>query len=182
MLRVPGDRTRRRGLLSSTAAVANPLTIHCSDPAHLQWKENPHNVHDPTSQPEDELEGSASFRAAHCPIERVLVIHVTLAPPATGPPNTTAFAESHQRPRRDGAHCKYRIDNRSGSDGGDCSAPIQFSVGTRSMWSITTTSTCCLRRSNLNPGESRRAKKMSVVGGLGRPRNPPTTCLLYTSD
>jgi hypothetical protein len=127
--------------------------------------------HDPASQPKDELEGSASFRAAPCPIERVLVIHVTLATPATGPPDTTAFAGPHQRHRRDGAHCKYRIDNRSDSDGGDCSAPVQFSVGTRSMWSITTTSTCCLRRSNLNPREPRRAKKMSVVGGLGRPRN-----------
>src|ERR1035437_9581809 len=127
--------------------------------------------HDPASQPNDELEGPASFRAAPCPIERVLVIHVTLATPSTGPPDTPAFAESHHRHRRDGAHCEDRIDNRSDSDGGDCSPPVQFSVGTRSMWSITSTSTCCLRRSNLNPRESRRAKKMSVVGGLGRRRN-----------
>jgi hypothetical protein len=34
---VPGNRTRRHGLLSTTAAVANPPTIRCSDPARLQW-------------------------------------------------------------------------------------------------------------------------------------------------
>src|SRR6266852_3924143 len=40
---VPGNRTRRHGRLSSTAAFGNPLTIHCSDPAHLQWTITPLN-------------------------------------------------------------------------------------------------------------------------------------------
>src|ERR1035437_7759745 len=42
MPRVPGNRTRRHGLLSSTAGVANPLTMRCSDPAYLHWKKSPH--------------------------------------------------------------------------------------------------------------------------------------------
>ena len=85
----------------------------------------------------------------------------------TEPTRHASLRRSHHRHHRDEAHCELRTDNRKDSDGCDCSPPVQFAVGTRSMWSITNTSTCCLRDSSLNPRESRMAVKMSAVGASG---------------
>jgi hypothetical protein len=92
-------------------------------------------------------------------------------PAAARPPDTPAFAEAHQRHRRDEAHCEDRTDNRSDSDGGDCSPPVQFSVGTRSMWSITTTSTvaCAAPASILGNLEWRQRGRLCELEPFGPP-------------
>jgi len=46
-------------------------------------------------------------------------------------------------------------------------ATVQFSVGIRSMWSISRNWTCTSRRSSFKPSDSRRAVKRSASGQPG---------------